>query len=212
MLSLDEVEDELTVSLRAGETRVYDPERLSTAREQGLCDLVDDAPVDVWVATTPFGTSARPASNCGFTSTSARQPGAASASAGGSASLHRDERHVARDELRRERQLGERARVHALENRDARVVADLRVELPVADVERDHPRRAALEQHVGEPAGRGADVERIETGDVDPERVERVGELVPAAGDVRRRRLDLERRRRRRPARRASSAPARARP
>ena len=87
MLSLDEVEDELTVSLRAGETRVYDPERLRTAREQGFCDLADDPALDLGVANDPFGTSARPASNCGLTSTSARQPGAASASAGGNASL-----------------------------------------------------------------------------------------------------------------------------
>src|SRR5690349_17989283 len=50
VLSLDEVEDELTVSLRAGETRVYDPERLPTGREQGFCDLVDHALVDGAVA------------------------------------------------------------------------------------------------------------------------------------------------------------------
>ena len=34
----------------------------------------------------------------------------------------------------------------------------------------------------------------VEPADVDPERVERVRELVPGARDVRRRRLDLERR------------------
>ena len=32
------------------------------------------------------------------------------------------------------------------------------MELPVADVDRDHPRGAGLEQAVGEAAGRGADV------------------------------------------------------
>ena len=66
------------------------------------------------------------------------------------------------------------------------------VQLPVADVERDHARRAALQEHVGEPAGRRADVEAVEAGDVDPERVERVRELVPGARDVRRRCVDLE--------------------
>ena len=50
VLSLDEVEDELTVSLRAGETRVYDPERLTTAREQRPRDLAHDALVDRRVA------------------------------------------------------------------------------------------------------------------------------------------------------------------
>ena len=89
----------------------------------------------------------------------------------------------------------ERARVHALEHRHARVVADLRVQLPVADVERDHARGATLQQHVGEAAGRGADVQAVEPGDVDRERVERVRELVPGTRDVRRRRLDLELRR-----------------
>ena len=42
----------------------------------------------------------------------------------------------------------------------ARIAAQLPVELAVADVERDDTGRAALEQHVGEPAGRRADVER----------------------------------------------------
>ena len=56
---------------------------------------------------------------------------------------------------------------------------------------------AALEQAVGEAAGRGADVERAAAGDGDAERVERVGELDAAAGDVRRRAVDLELDRRR---------------
>ena len=55
--------------------------------------------------------------------------------------------------------------------------------------------RAALEEHVGEAAGRGAEVEAVEPGRVDAERVERVRELLPGARDVRRRALDLERRR-----------------
>ena len=61
------------------------------------------------------------------------------------------------------------ARVHALEHDDARIVAQPRVELPVADVDGDHARRAALEQDVGEAAGRGADVEAVEPGRVDAE-------------------------------------------
>ena len=66
------------------------------------------------------------------------------------------------------------------------------MQLPVADVERDHARGAALEQHVGEAAGRGADVEAVEPARVDPERVERVRELLAAARNVRRRRVDRE--------------------
>ena len=66
------------------------------------------------------------------------------------------------------------------------------MELAVADVERDHARRAALEQHVGEPAGRGAHVERLSAARVDGRRVEGVRELLAAAADVPRRPLDLE--------------------
>ncbi len=67
------------------------------------------------------------------------------------------------------------------------------MQLAVADVERDHARRAALQEHVREAARRGADVEAVEPADVDRERVERVRELVPGPRDVRRRLLDLER-------------------
>ena len=109
LLSLDEVEDELMVSLRAGKPRVYDPARLRSEREQRLSR--PRARRDGGLAgsrTTPFGVSARPASNCGLTSTSACQPGAASRERRWQREPHRDERDVARDELRRERQLGER--------------------------------------------------------------------------------------------------------
>ena len=53
------------------------------------------------------------------------------------------------------------ARVRPLEHVDARIVAERRVELAVADVERDHTPRARLEQAVREPARRGADVDAV---------------------------------------------------
>ena len=55
-------------------------------------------------------------------------------------------------------------------------------ELSAAHVESVDPARAALEQDVGEAAGRGADVERDQPGRVDPERVERRGQLVRRRG------------------------------
>ena len=61
------------------------------------------------------------------------------------------------------------------------------MELAVGHVEGDHRGGAALEQAVGEAAGGGAHVERAPAGRVDPERVERVGELHAPARDVRRR-------------------------
>ena len=80
----------------------------------------------------------------------------------------------------------------ALEHGHARVVAQRERQLAVGDVERDDMRGPALQQAVGEAAGGGADVERVATRDVDAERVERVGELDPAARDELRRRGDVE--------------------
>ncbi len=68
---------------------------------------------------------------------------------------------------------------------DARIAAKLPIELAVADVERDDARRAALQQHVGEPARRSADVEGRASLDGNAERVERMRKLDPAAADVR---------------------------
>ena len=59
------------------------------------------------------------------------------------------------------------ARVEALDDDDARVVAELPVQLAVADVERDDARGAALQQHVGEAAGGCADVEALASANLD---------------------------------------------
>ena len=66
------------------------------------------------------------------------------------------------------------------------------VKLAVADVERDHASGAALQETVGEAAGRGAEVEAVLPRGIDPERVERVRELLAAARDEPRRPLDVE--------------------
>ena len=78
-----------------------------------------------------------------------------------------------------------------------RVVADARVELTVADVDGHHLRGAALQQAVGEPAGRRAGVEHPPAVDVDGERVERGVELVAATADEARRRAAAARSRHR---------------
>ena len=76
--------------------------------------------------------------------------------------------------------MSQRARVCPFEHRDPRVVAYARVELAVADIEGDHPCGAPLEQHVAESAGRGTEVEVVEPGRVDRERVETCASLNPA--------------------------------
>src|SRR5690349_9835825 len=121
VLSLDEVEDELTVSLRAGETRVYDPERLPTRREQGFCNLADDARVDGAVADDALGDLGSPRLELRLHEHERLPPGRGQRERGRQRELDRDERYVARDELRCERQLGEGSRVDALEDRDAPV-------------------------------------------------------------------------------------------
>ena len=68
---------------------------------------------------------------------------------------------------RRERELGERPRVRPFEHRHPRIRTQPRVQLAVADVERDHAIRAPLQEYVGEAAGRGADVDAVEAGRVD---------------------------------------------
>ena len=73
----------------------------------------------------------------------------------------------------------------AFVDRDARIGAQPPVELSASDVERDHVSGAALQQDVGEAAGRGADVERTLAGRIDAEGVERVRQLDAAAADVR---------------------------
>ena len=87
VLSVDEVEDELMVSLRAGQARVYDPARLSPGREALRRPRATTRRRTAVIAHDALRRLRRPASNCGLTSTSACQPGAARRSAGGSASF-----------------------------------------------------------------------------------------------------------------------------
>ena len=88
----------------------------------------------------------------------------------------------------------ELAGVEPLDHGHARVLAQAHVDLAVGDVDGGHPRGAALQQAVGEAAGRGADVEAVAPFDVDAERVERVFELDAAARDEARPRVDDQRR------------------
>jgi len=77
---------------------------------------------------------------------------------------------------------------------DPRIGAQAGIDQPIADVDRGDVRRAALEQAVGEAAGRGADVEAAQPHGLQPEVVERGRELAPGARDERLRRTgDRER-------------------
>ena len=69
-------------------------------------------------------------------------------------------------------------RVDPLAHDDARVLAQLPGELAVADIDGVDLPRAARQQHIGEAAGRGADIERDPSG-VDAEMVEPCSSLRP---------------------------------
>src|SRR6266542_580688 len=114
---------------------------------------------------------------------------------GGEDEPERDEGEVPGDEVHplAERRGVEEARVLPLAHDDARVAAELRVELPVPDVHREHPRRAALEEEVREAAGGGPEVGADLPARIDREGIERLLELEGPAGDVaRRRRVRLQ--------------------
>ena len=66
----------------------------------------------------------------------------------------------------------------------AGVTAQPRVQLAVAHVHGVHAQRAALEEDVGETAGRGAQVAADQPLGIQPEALQGVLELRPAPGDV----------------------------
>ena len=113
--------------------------------------------------TPPLPTRSRPTSNCGLTSARQSNRGAAHASTGGStfASEMNDTSITIRSGAYGQLGRAQRAGVAPLDHGHPRIVAQPPVELAVGDVDRDHVRRAPLQQAVGETARRRADVERV---------------------------------------------------
>jgi hypothetical protein len=97
----------------------------------------------------------------------------------------RDERSVENGEVhRRNEVLGSKfAGVGALVNFHTRVIAQLRVQLPVADIDGDHAQGAALQQAIGESAGGSANVQAVEPAHIDLKTCKSACELVAAARD-----------------------------
>jgi hypothetical protein len=73
------------------------------------------------------------------------------------------------------------AGIGAFQNNHALVIPQPPVELAMADVDGVYAPRAPLQQHVGEAAGRGAEVERRAARRIELEMIERMGELGAAA-------------------------------
>src|SRR5262245_23343179 len=101
--------------------------------------------------------------------------------------LEADEAGIADDPIDGVRDVPARemARIGALEDDDAGVLAQLPGQLPVADVDGVDLGGAPGQQHVSKAAGRGADVEPDAAARIDGEMIEGVGELEAAAGDPR---------------------------
>ena len=74
----------------------------------------------------------------------------------------------------------------------ARVLAQRPRQLAVAHIHRIDPRRAPLQQAIGEAAGRGADVRADPARRVHAERIQRGRQLQPAAADVGQALLDAQ--------------------
>ena len=78
---------------------------------------------------------------------------------------------------------GQMAGIQTLAQNNARILAQLPGELAAADIDRIDLGGAAGEQDIGEAAGGGADIEADPARGIDPEMIERMGELQPAARD-----------------------------
>jgi hypothetical protein len=85
------------------------------------------------------------------------------------------------------------ARVHAVDDDHPWILTQALVQLCAPDIEGDHPRRAALEEDIGETARGRTQVERMPSSGLDGENVQRVVELFAASGDEPRPLGELER-------------------
>src|ERR671925_57194 len=193
--AVDEMEEELTVPLRAGEAGVGDADGLAVPLERRFGKRPDHPPMDRGVShdaalhLLPARLELRLHEDDGL-------PARLREAENGRKGLaHADERDVARDQVRCERELPQIPGVDALHHRHAWIGPNPLVQLRPADVERDHPPRAALQQYVGEPARRRTDVDRVARRRVDAEGIEPVRELLPAARNEPRRLEHLDRRR-----------------
>ena len=141
-------------------------------------------------ARCPFLTAARPASNCGLISAISCAGSFANASAAGRTNLSEMKltSTTTKSGARVEAGRGERADVGFLQRNDLGALAQRFMQLPASDIDRVDVPGAALQQHLRESAGGGADIEANAAARIEAEMIERRRELHPAARDVRMRR------------------------
>ena len=80
--------------------------------------------------------------------------------------------------------LGQITGVGFFQKSNARILAQLEIHLPVARVDRDHRRRAVLQQTIGESSGRGANIEANLAPYIDVPMLKRALQLQSAAADI----------------------------
>ena len=131
----------------------------------------------------PLPTRDRPASNCGFTSsTRSASTVVQRTSAGATVRREMNERSATARSTAPPRCSGSRLRALVRSSTVTRAsVRSAHASWPAPDVDREHRGRAGLQEAVGEPTGRGAEVEGTHTGDRHREAIERGGELLSAA-------------------------------
>jgi aminoglycoside 6'-N-acetyltransferase len=187
------MDEELVVPLRSWQPGVYDADRRPTPVEGSIDDLAEDtavdrrvpddtAPADLVLAGLELRLDEHDGVPARLEQPQHRRQGDPDA----------DEGDVRDEQVGPERQLGELARVRPLHHGDARVAAELRMQLPVAHVDRDHARDAVLEQVVREAAGRGSDVDGVASVQLELELLEGVRELLAATRDEARRPLHVK--------------------
>src|SRR5207249_11154827 len=95
-----------------------------------------------------------------------------------------DEGNVDDGEVRRCGELDEAADIDPLQDDHAGVLAKFPRQLSVADVDRDHPLRATLQEDVCKAAGRRTHIEAVTAARIDGEGVECRRQLLPTSADV----------------------------
>src|SRR6266568_877731 len=176
-------EQELAIAFAAEHRRRQETRDLPAERGDEIDDFLADARLDRGIADDPLFDARPPGRELRLDQRNERGGGSREPQRTGKHPLERDEAHVDDDEIRRLREAPriERADVGLLERDHVGPLAQPRVELIAADVERIDEPCSTGEQHIGESAGRGADVEAHAAARIDAEVIERRRELWPAA-------------------------------
>src|SRR4029450_5120952 len=127
--SMLEMDEELPVSLRAGQSGVYDADRDATPFPRGFDDALENLSLHGGVADNTLHHVSTPRLELRLHENERLPTRKCKPARRRQRLRHADDRDVAPDELGRERQLRQRACVHALENGDPRITSKPWMEL-----------------------------------------------------------------------------------